>query len=206
MRRLLAFLIRPAWELVIRHLPVADPWERIDRQPRMHMYGSGARLDFSQYLTGESIVPVASLDDVQDWLLECRYERDEVVFGEPDFWQHPSTFERLRIGDCEDHAVWAWRKLIELGYDVDLVAGWCVVEGKLSGRHAWLLVRRDGVEYVFEPGVHDKAAMMRPLSEVRDEYVPQFGVDRNAKRFAFSGYILGEQKRLAERGSTRRIA
>jgi hypothetical protein len=46
-----------------------------------------------------------------------------VLFGEADFWQHPSTFERLRTGDCEDFAVWAWRKLIELGYDVDLVAG-----------------------------------------------------------------------------------
>jgi hypothetical protein len=205
-RRLVVFLLRPLWELVVRRLPVPDPWERLDTQPRLPMYGSGARLDFARYLEGESLVSVASLEDVQDWLIGCQYERDEVLFGEADFWQHPSTFERLRAGDCEDHAVWAWRKLIELGYDVDLVAGWCVKEGELAGRHARLLLRRDGVEYLFEPVAHDRAGMLRPLNEVRDAYVPQFGVDRAAKRFAFSGYILGERKRLTRQPSAKRIA
>jgi hypothetical protein len=206
LRRLLALLFRPVWALAVRYLPVEDPWERLDIQPKLPMYGSGARLDFARYLDGESLVPVASLEDVQDWLIGCAYEHDEVLFGEADFWQHPSTFERLRAGDCEDHAVWAWRKLIELGYDVDLVAGWCVRDGELSGRHAWLLLRREGVEYLFEPVTHERSQMLRPLSEVRDAYVPQFGVDRAAKRFAFSGYILGERKRLTKQASAKRIA
>ncbi len=191
---------------MIRHIPVKDPWERLDTQPRLSAYGSGARLDFAAYLKGDSLVAVKSIEDVQDWLLGCQYEQDDVLFGEPDFWQHPSTFERLRAGDCEDFAVWAWRKLIELGYDVDLVAGWCVREGELDGRHAWLLFRRDGVEFLFEPVARDRQRMLRPLAEVRDDYVPQFGVDRRAHRFAFSGYILGEQRRLAKRTAKRRIA
>ncbi len=203
---IVAWVIRPIWEFTVRHLPVSDPWERLDTRPKLHRYGTGARLDFDAYLKGDSLVKVTSLEDVQDWLLGCRYEHDDVLFGESDFWQHPSTFERLRAGDCEDYAVWSWRKLIELGYDVDLVAGWCVREGKLDGRHAWLLLRRDGVEFLFEPVAKDRERMLRPLAEVRDDYVPQFGVDRNAKRFAFSGYLLGEQKRLSERGSAHRIA
>src|SRR5690348_3236184 len=44
---------------------------------------------------------------------DCEYVRDPV--HERDFWQHPKTFEQLRKGDCEDHALWAWRKLTELG-------------------------------------------------------------------------------------------
>jgi hypothetical protein len=196
--RVFAKLIRPVWEFTIRHLPIDDPWERLDKQPELQMYGSGARLDFAEYLKGESLVHVTSLEDVQDWLLGCRYEHDDVLFGEPDFWQHPSTFERLRAGDCEDYAVWAWRKLIELGHDVDLVAGWCVRDKELDGRHAWLLIRRDGVELLFEPVAKNREQMIRPLAEVRAGYVPQFGVDRHAKRFAFSGYVLGEQKRLAK--------
>lgn len=205
-RRAFARLLRPLWELAVRHLPIDDPWERLATRPKLHMYGSGARLDFAAYLQGETIVAVGSLEEVQDWLLGCRYEHDDVLFGESDFWQHPSTFERLRAGDCEDYAVWAWRKLIELGENVDLVAGWCVREGELDGRHAWLLLRRDDVEFVFEPVARDRQQMLRPLAEVRDSYIPQFGVDRHGKRFAFSGYILGERRRLAARASTRRTA
>ena len=196
--RFLARLVRPLWEFAVRQIPIDDPWERSTTKPRLRNYGSGARLDFSEYLKGESIVPVTSLAEVQDWLLGCRYEHDEVLFGESDFWQHPSTFERLRTGDCEDYAVWAWRKLIELGYDVDLVAGYCLRDGQLDGRHAWLLVRLDGVEHVFEP-VAKREWMIRPLTECRDEYVPQFGVDRSAQRFVFSGFLLSEQKRIAAR-------
>ena len=205
-RRALAKVFRPLWEFTIRHLPIDDPWERLGTEPMLRMYGSGARLDFSAYLKGDTLVVVTSLEEIQDWLLGCRYEHDEVLFGEADFWQHPSTFERLRAGDCEDYAVWAWRKLIELGHDVDLVAGWCVREGELDGRHAWLLLRRDGVEFLFEPVARDRERMLRPLAEVRESYVPQFGVDRHAKRFAFSGYLLGERKRLAKRAAERRSA
>ncbi len=204
--RVLAKLLRPLWEFTIRHMPIADPWERLDTEPKLHMYGSGARLDFAAYLEGDTLVAVTSLEEVQDWLLECRYEHDEVLFGESDFWQHPSTFERLRAGDCEDYAVWAWRKLIELGQDVDLVAGWCVREGGLDGRDAWLLLRRDGVEFLFDPVARNRRQMLRPLADVRDNYVPQFGVDRHAKRFAFSGYVLAERKKLAKRAAARRTA
>ncbi|MDB4908765.1 MAG: hypothetical protein JWO05_3549 [Gemmatimonadetes bacterium] len=204
-RRLLRRLLRPIWEFAIRLVPFDDPWERFASQPSLHMYGSGARLDFASYLKGDTLVVVTSLEEVQDWLLECRYEHDEVLFGEADFWQHPSTFERLRSGDCEDFAVWAWRKLVELGQDVDLVAGWCVRDGELDGRHAWLLLRREGVEYLFEPVARAREDMLRPLSEVREDYVPQFGVDRNARRFSFAGYMVGEQRRLAKESSKRHL-
>lgn len=206
LRRLVMKVIRPLWEFVVRRIPIDDPWERLTTEPRLHMYGSGARLDFASYLKGSSLVEVASLDDVQDWLIECKYERDDVLFGESDFWQHPSTFERLRAGDCEDHAVWAWRKLIELGCDVDLVAGWCVSEGELHGRHAWLLLRRDDGEYLFETVAKTREDMLRPIADVRNAYIPQFGVDRHAKRFAFSGYIVGERMRLAQKAKATPIA
>jgi hypothetical protein len=104
-RRVLAKVVRPLWEFTIRHLPIDDPWERCDTQPEPHVYGSGARLDFAASLKGDTLVVVRSLDEVQDWLLGCRYAHDDVLFGEADFWQHPSTFEHLRAGDCEDYAV-----------------------------------------------------------------------------------------------------
>jgi len=64
-------------------------------------------------LRGQSTVCVNDIAAICEWLADCEYVRDPV--HERDFWQHPKTFEQLRKGDCEDHALWAWRKLTELG-------------------------------------------------------------------------------------------
>jgi hypothetical protein len=53
------------------------------------------------FSTGSTNVSVDSIEAIQDWLLGCQYESDEALFGEADFWLHPTTFERLRSGDCE---------------------------------------------------------------------------------------------------------
>jgi hypothetical protein len=105
-----------------RRLPIDDAWERFDFDAPLHVFGNGSRHDFAWYFQGDSSVHVSSIDDVQDWLLGCEYVSDPELFNEPDFWQHPRTFEQLRRGDCEDHALWAWRKLVELGHDAHLVS------------------------------------------------------------------------------------
>ena len=195
-RRAFAWLVYPVWRLLVQIMPEGDPWERLTVAPRLHMYGSGARLDFPKYLGGRSTVAVTSLEEIQNWLLACRYEHDEVLFGEPDFWQHPTTFEHLRAGDCEDFALWAWRKLIELGIDADIIAGYCLQDGKLAGRHAWIVYRENGVEYLFEPAARAKECMIRPLADARQDYLPQFGADRSGRRFAFTGYMISQKRQL----------
>jgi len=202
-RRIVAWLLRPLLTLVLRLTPDDDAWERLTVTPRLNVYGGGLRLDFPKFLSGPSAVSVSSLDDIQQWLLGCKYEADEILFSEPDFWQHPTTFERLRAGDCEDFALWAWRKLVELGFDADIVAGYCVKDGKLAGRHAWVVFRQDGKEFLFEPAARTKEAMIRPLSEVRDNYVPEVGADRTGHRFAFTGYLVAQKRQLRDRTSLR---
>lgn len=198
-RRLFAPLFRLLHRTLLRLTPVDDPWERFNVVPRLHMYGGGSRREFTQYLAGPSGVTVASLEEVEGWLLGCRYESDEALFAEPDFWQHPTTFERLRAGDCEDFALWAWRKLIELDVDADLVVGYCLRDGQLGGRHAWVVFRRDGGEFLFEAVARSTGAMVRPLADAKGEYLPEFGVDRTGRRFAFAGYMIGQKRLLAAR-------
>ena len=106
-------LIRLAW----RFDEEEDAWEAIEHDLPLAYFGSGAVNEFDWYLQGESDVVVETLADVQAWLAECAYARDQDLFQVPDFWQHPRTFEQLRKGDCEDHALWAWRKFHELGID-----------------------------------------------------------------------------------------
>lgn len=188
-RRALRVLLRPVRRLVLRLTPVDDPWERLAADPPLAALGVGARRDFAWYFEGDSIVPVGSLDDVFAWLAGCKYASDPHLFQEPDFWQHPCVFEHLRHGDCEDFALWAWRKLVELGYDADFVVGRCVPPECENGRHAWIVFRRDGTEYVFEPAWAQHPHAVCALADVRAAYIPEFGVGRDRRPFAFAGYL-----------------
>lgn len=196
-RRAIGWLLRRATRPLLRTLTNEDPWERLDMKVPLRSYGPGSFHDFSWYFEGESSVSVATLTDVQDWLLACEYARDPDLFNEADFWQHPRTFEQIRRGDCEDHALWAWRKLIELDYDADLVTGRSLPwePGRRERGHAWVVFRRDGETYLFETSAKSREEMVRPLSAVAAEYRPEFGVDRARARFAYHGVLITMRER-----------
>jgi hypothetical protein len=166
------------------------------------MFGDGAHHDFDWVFEGESATLVTSLDDILEWLAGCRYETDTSLFRESDYWQHPYTFEQLKRGDCEDFALWAWRKLVELGIDADLVIGRRVPPGAENSRHAWILFRDGDDEYLFEPVIRDRAVAVRRVSTVRTEYIPEFGVSRDRRRFLFAGYAYFLQNRHLARVSS----
>jgi len=136
-----------------------------------------------------------------DWLRACDYVEDETLFNEKDFWQHPRTFEQLRRGDCEDHALWAWRKLRELGIPAEFVKGRCETAPGDSGLHAWVLFRdHAGVEHILESVTKaEEEAMLIPVSEARATYVPHCAVDHEFRTVAFAGYILEVQRRRQQR-------
>ena len=169
-----------------------DPWEHIRTDVPVEAFGPGSRHDFTWYFEGESSVKVATLEEIQDWLLQCEYTHDPELFNEKDFWQHPRTFEKLRQGDCEDHALWAWRKLVELGIDAEFVCGrvaWPDDEQSRGRYHAWVVFRRDADTFVMEATCKTKEKMIRPLAEVRTQYLPSVGVDAKRERFAFIGAL-----------------
>lgn len=159
------------------------------------MFGDGARHGFEWVFEGSSVVDVSSLDDILAWLRECRYESDRSLFQEADFWQHPRTFEQLRRGDCEDFALWAWRKLVELGLDAQLVVGRCIPPQRDNSRHAWILFRDGEHEFLFEPVLRDPERAVRPLGTVRSAYIPELGVAPDGRRFFFAGYAYFLQNR-----------
>ena len=194
--------MRPVFRLLVRSAKVTDPWERMDVTPRLALFGEGSRHAFGWYFEGESDVAVGDLAELQRWLGDCAYAPDPQLFQEPDFWQHPRTFEQLRRGDCEDFALWAWRKLVELGYDADLVVGRCVPPGAHGSRHAWVMFRRDGVEYLYEPILGARPEAVHPFASVRERYIPEFGVGPDRKSFTFAGWLYFQKNpRLGEPAS-----
>jgi len=208
LRGTIARLLAPFANLLTRRAPIQDAWERCDYQVPPSAFGAGNLHDFGWYFEGASTVHVTSLEEVQRWLLGCEFVEDEELFNETDFWQHPHTFEQLRRGDCEDHALWAWRKLVELGLDADLVSG-TVLRGsgddvRRTG-HVWVLLRNQGETLVFEAAAKAQERMLRALAEVRDHYRPEFGVDRERQRYAFNGALIafneGQRARPARRSA-----
>jgi hypothetical protein len=202
--RLLARILAPVIDRVLPAIPVEDPWERLALRPAARAFGRGSTHDFGWYLEGESQVEAPSIDAVCEWLLGCEYVGDPELFHEPDFWQHPRTFERLRQGDCEDHALWAWRKLLELGVDAELFCGRWNVEERDAGSHAWVVFRDESGEFVLEATARTRAEMVRPLAEVRAHYRPHACVNSRLRTEAFSGQILTMQEERARRRAERR--
>ena len=181
-------LMQPVIQLVLRVIPRRDPWTRVSRGVPLSLYGKGSQRDFGWYLEGESTVRVASIEDIQDWLLACEYVDDRELFNETDFWQHPRTFEHLRRGDCEDHALWAWRKLVELGVDAELVSGRQLADDDFTG-HVWVMFTRGDETFLFETVAKRREHMLRPVSAVRELYRPEVSVNSRRERFAYHGYL-----------------
>ena len=177
---------------------VADsPWERIPMEVPATAFGPGSRCQFIQYFEGDSLVSVSSIDDIIAWLQTCEYVSDADQFHERDVWQRPSDFEGLRRGDCEDFALWTWRKLIEIGVDAEFFVGRVICGGDppVARQHAWIVYRSGTEVYLFEPAARDRQGMIQPWSAVKDDYIPHFAVNGGYVTSAFVGCLSDQLTR-----------
>lgn len=170
-------------QLAVFFEPGRDPWDRIPLACGPNTFGAGSTRCFTEYFQGTSRVTVRSLDEVATWLQACECLTDRALFSLDDHWLHPLTFEELRKGDCEDHALWAWRKLAEIGHPARFAAGrWNGVA------HAWVLL--DGPEGVRLFETTAKASpMIHPLdAAIRTAYCPALSIDHGMRTFVHAGY------------------
>src|SRR6266542_1661198 len=139
LRRLLTPFMRFAARLVRRE----SAWERVTMRVPATAFGPGSQRPFGEYFEGESSVRVGSIDGIVAWLQTCEYVTDLELFHKRDVWLHPGAFERLRRGDCEDFALWAWRKLAEIGIDAEFYVGRVTGGGDppVDRHHAWVVYR-----------------------------------------------------------------
>jgi hypothetical protein len=182
---LLSPFIRLAGHLIGRE----SVWERVTMRVPERAFGPGSQQPFAEYFEGKSDVRVGSIDDIVAWLQTCEYVSDLELFHERDVWQHPAAFEQRRRGDCEDFALWAWRKLAELGIDAEFCVGRVICDDRpqLHRQHAWVVYRIDGSAFLFEPAARTPSKMIRPLDDAMCEYVPHFAVNRTFDTNAFVG-------------------
>jgi len=168
-----------------------SPWRRVPVEVPATAFGPGSRSHFSRYFEGTSRVPARSIDDIVAWLRGCEYVSDIDQFHEADLWQQPCDFEQRQRGDCEDFALWTWRKLIEIGVEAEFFVGRiaCGSEPATGRQHAWVVYRNGQDAFLFEPAERDRQRMIQPWSAVKDDYVPHFAVDCRFVTSAFVGCI-----------------
>jgi hypothetical protein len=192
LRRLVSPFLRLAARLVRRE----SAWDRLAIRVPATVFGPGSRQPFAEYFEGPSSVPVQSIDDIVAWLQTCEYVTDLELFHERDVWQHPGSFEALRRGDCEDFALWAWRKLAEIGIDAEFIVGRVVCDDspEIDRQHAWVVYRVDGTAFLFEPAARNPSRMIRRLADTMDQYVPHFAVNHRFDTDTFVGCAVDSHR------------
>ncbi len=156
-------------------------------------FGNGSQNDFRWYFERESQVQPATVAEICHWLKQCRYVSDEEQFNSRDHWLHPVEFEVSRQGDCEDHALWAWRKLVELGIPAEFVVGqakW--TSDHPTEAHAWVTYMQDGRSYLLE--ATGKSTLIYPLEKTASRYHPWYSIDQDFQTYQHNRYIKADRK------------
>jgi len=190
-------LVSRVREFAARLVLPESAWERVPMRVPAEAFGPGSLQPFTEYFQDESGVSVRCLDDIVAWLSTCEYVSDIELFHERDVWQLPGAFEKRRRGDCEDFALWAWRKLAEVGIDAEFYVGRviCDDDPEIDRQHAWVVYRVNGAEFLFEPAARTPSSMIRPLADAMDEYVPHFAVNHRFDTSAFAGCASDSHRR-----------
>ena len=204
-RRPLRRIVSPLMHFVARLAGRESPWKRVPMRLPASVFGPGSSQPFDKYFEGESRVRVASIGDIVAWLQTCEYVSDLELFREQDFWQHPAVFEQRKRGDCEDFALWAWRKLAELGIEAEFCVGRviCDDQPEIDRQHAWVVYRVNGAAFLFEPAAHTPSRVIRPLADAMGRYVPHFAVDCRFETYAFAGCAADSHRGAPTRSDPR---
>lgn len=147
-------------------------------------FAMGSDKPFGWYFTGRSQIAVTSVEDICDWLRQCDYIQDTLQFDKADHWQHPTEeLEQNRKGDCEDLALWAWRKLAELNIPAELVVGKHPANGPQPTPHAWVVYRSGREQFLLEPTAKT-SPMIIPL-QATNNYLPRYSVDHHYQTYSY---------------------
>ena len=163
--------------------PTPDP--KVLTSVAYQRFGKGSLSHFSYYLEGESAVAIHSIRDIFEWLIGCEYVPDLKLFNDPDLWQHPVEFETKRQGDCEDHCLWAWRKLHDLEIDAEFVVGKIAQKSGSWGDHTWILLKNGQGEHIIETTAKRIDQFMIPASRAQRLYLPYYSMDTKLRSYAY---------------------
>jgi len=119
------------------------------------------------------LVPISFPLELFRFLRGCRY------LPAADLFEHvllPMEFERRRAGTALDHALWAWRKCIDLGEDARLTVGTYHQEP-----HAWVTIYGETEPFVLETTHKGELELLQAWDQWL--YEPSFSINANLHYF-----------------------
>ena len=145
-------------------------WQGRRRKDKINL---GNTFSWNRFFKKPLVTEPKNLAEIDVFLKSCEYLSDMETRGCQDYWEPPDIFEERKTGDCEDHAIWAWRHLHTLGYKTRLVLGDC------KGGHAWVHIYVNDRVYILEA---TQKVNVLPLVKY---YTPYWSVQRmTSKKFA----------------------
>ena len=132
------------------------------RQHLAHAYLEG----YEPFVTDNVMIPLYALAQRKSYQLDKRN-----YWGKEDVWQTSRQAFYYTRGDCEDHAIVLADWLSMMGEDARVVIGeWG------DGGHAWVILFRDGKEFLLEATRKNGLGRNQPypLASLHPEYRPRF--------------------------------
>lgn len=148
---------------------------------------------FGRYVSRPLSVHCESLQGVRKFLASCKRPSDQEAFGKRDYWLPPDEFEKQKKGDCDDHALWTWRQLMQMGYRARFVAGHC---GRYRRGHAWVTFQNGDKFYLAESTMGFIGWNLPRLWLLK--YRPLYSVEWNGKEIVFYSHKEARTPLLAE--------
>jgi hypothetical protein len=167
---------------------IGDRYEQTRMPVPPARYGAPHKRAFADYLAGPSTVDAQSFESIEEFLRGCTYVDSPSRAN--DWTKLTAEFESTRVGNCLDHSLWAWRKMIELGYDAELVIGLSHPNRQAVRRHAWVAFHTE-TEHVYIETTEKRpdVIMFRVVEPDVDEYWPEVGVRHDCQRVGYNGMI-----------------
>jgi len=138
---------------------------------KAHHFVNSYLVGFSPFYTEHLWVPLYTL------AMRKRYEYDHIQYSSyNEVWQNSRQAFYYTRGDCEDHALILADWLISLGHDARVVVG-----AYKGGGHAWVVLFKDGSEYLLEATSKRKQRNTDSykLASLQTDYQPQYQFNRN---------------------------
>lgn len=156
------------------------------------LFGPDSNAPFSDYFYGELTKATADLDQLTSWLASCAWKSQDPHRHE---WLHPPAFEEQRRGNEKDHALWAWRALVERGFEAQLVSGRQFTHLFGWRDHTWVSFY-DGSRqlYFLDASLKGTDSLIVPERIARKRLVPHVDVDRRQKTFQHPMNILTDPR------------
>lgn len=167
------------WALGVTGISVCD--RRLKRRCQLKEWRS-----FLGHLRGKE--PALWLDQVNRYVNRVRYNADNRVWGEQDYWAAPGEFF-ARGGDCEDYAIAKYYSLKYLGVPTERMRIVVLYDKRRKVAHAVLEVQVEGRSMLLD-NLHARPVSWRDVTQYR----PIYAVNEGAYWLHTSGSVLSAQQ------------